>query len=328
MTFSLVIPVYRNEASLDQLVACLETLNRGMDGELEAVFVIDGSPDGSHEILARKLPGAGFRSQLLSLSRNFGSFAAILAGLEHGSGSQFAVMAADLQEPPELILEFRRRLLEGSVDIVVGRRTARADPMLARAASAIFWRFYQLLVQPEIPKGGVDVFACTKVVRDQLLLLRERNSTLVGLLFWVGFRRTDVAYVRRPRRHGASSWSLSRRVRYLLDSVFAFSDLPVRLLSLAGIGGMTIAVVLGAVVLITKLTGGIDVPGYTATILTVVFFGGLNAFGLGLIGEYLWRTFENTKSRPAFIVAHRGQYPGNPRDRDPSAPGIEEGPGR
>ncbi len=310
MTFSLVIPVYRNELSIDELVACMEKLNGEMDGDLEVVFVVDGSPDRSHEILAGRLPAAGFRSQLLSLSRNFGSFAAILAGLAHGTGSHFAVMAADLQEPPELIVEFRRRLLKGDVDIVAGRRIARADPFLTRATSAIFWRFYRSLIQREIPRGGVDVFACTREVRDQLLLLRERNSTLVGLLFWVGFRRAEVAYVRMPRRHGASSWSMSRRVRYLLDSVFAFSDLPVRLLSLAGVSGMVIAVVFGAVVLISKLVGGIVVPGYTATILTVIFFGGLNALGLGLIGEYLWRTFENTKSRPAYIVERRGQYSG------------------
>lgn len=306
--FSVVIPVYRNEASLIELITSLDELNQAMDGDLEAVFVVDGSPDHSLQILTDHLPGRTFASQVLELSRNFGSFAAILAGLQHGRGPHFAVMAADLQEPPELMLEFRQKLLEGEADIVVGRRIAREDPLSQRLLSAIFWRLYRALVQREIPPGGVDVFACNEMVRSQLLILRERNSTLIGLVFWLGFRRTEVPYRRKQRRHGTSSWSLGRRVRYLLDSVFAFSDLPVRLLSFTGLAGMSFALVLGAVVVVSKLVGNIEVPGYTATILTVVFFGGLNAFGLGMIGEYLWRTFENTKMRPPFLVARHWSF--------------------
>ncbi len=321
LTFSLVMPVYRNEGSLPELMEALEELDRAMAGDLEAIFVVDGSPDRCLELLHNYLPGASFASQLLVLSRNFGSFAAILAGLERGTGEHFGVMAADLQEPPELVLRFRQKLLGGEVDLVVGRRISRSDSWGIRMTSAIFWGLYRSLVQREIPKGGVDVFACTAAVRDHLVALRELNSTLVGLVFWLGFRREEIPYSRRPRRHGASAWTLARRVRYLLDSVFAFSDLPVRLLSLAGLVGMISALILGGVVLTSKLIGGIAVPGYTATILTVVFFGGLNAFGLGLIGEYLWRTFENTKARPRFIVARQWSYPdaGGPDEAEPAS---------
>ena len=307
--FSLIIPVYKNEGSIQELIASLEELNRAMTGDLEAIFVVDGSPDRSLALLLELLPGAGFASQLLVLSRNFGSFPAILAGLERGTGPHFAVMAADLQEPPELILRFREKLLEGDVDLAVGRRIVRKDRLGRRVSSAIFWSLYRALVQRDIPRGGADVFACNTRVRDQLVSLRELNSTLIGLLFWVGFRRVEVPYTRGVRRHGVSSWSLARRARYLLDSVFAFSDLPVRSLGIAGLLGMSLSLVLGAIVLISKLVGDIGVPGYSATILTVVFFGGLNAFGLGLIGEYLWRTFENTKARPPFIVAEHRRFP-------------------
>lgn len=307
--FTVVIPVYRNEGSIPEVLACLEDLNRNMDGELEAVFVVDGSPDSSLELLRQQLPEAEFTSQLILLSRNFGSFPAILAGLEHGCGAHFAIMAADLQEPPELILQFREKLLEGDADVVIGRRVERGDPLGVRISSAIFWRLYRGLAQRELPKGGVDVFACSRKVRSHLLRLRELNSTLVGLIFWVGFRRAEIPYSRRPRRHGASSWSFAKRVRYLLDSIFAFSDLPVRLLSLVGVVGMGLALVLGIVVLTSKLVGEIRVPGYAATILAVIFFGGLNTLGLGLIGEYLWRTFENTKGRPPFIVTRRWRFP-------------------
>lgn len=317
MTFSIVVPVYRNEESIAELLRSLEGLDRDMRGELEAVFVVDGSPDRSLELLLRELPAAPFRSRLVTLSRNFGSFAAILAGLELGLGPHFAIMAADLQEPPELYLAFRAALLTGDAEVLIGRRIGRQDPLSMRVASRLFWGLYRLMVRKDLPPGGVDVFACNRKARDQLVALRELNSTLIGLLYWIGFRRAEIPYRRRRRAHGTSAWSLARRVRYFLDSVFGFSDLPVRLLGLAGILGMTLAVILGVVVVWARLTGRTEVPGYTATALIVIFFGGLNAFGLGLIGEYLWRAFENTKARPPFIVAGSWDFPGARIDDDP-----------
>jgi glycosyltransferase involved in cell wall biosynthesis len=309
--FSLVVPVFRNEGSLPELLEALDDLDRRTGADLEVVFVVDGSPDCSLELLQTRLPGCRFKAQLLALSRNFGSFPAITAGLAAARGEAFGVMAADLQDPPELMLEFRERLLADSCDVVVGTRVGRGDPLTTRAASALFWWLYRRLVQAEVPPGGVDVFGCNRAFRDHLLALRERNTTLVGLLFWLGFRRDAVPYVRRPRRHGRSAWSLRRRVRYLLDSGFAFSDLPVRLMSLAGFAGMSLAVILAAIVFVARLRGDIPVPGYTATVLSVMFFGGLNSLGIGVLGEYVWRTFENSKGRPGYVVARRREFPGS-----------------
>jgi len=302
--YSVVVPVYRNESSVADLLNSLEELNRDLDGLLEAVLVVDGSPDRCAELLAEKLPRAGFDSQLLCLSRNYGSFAAIRAGLASARGTFVAVMSADLQEPPELVLEIYTKLLSGEFDVVVGRRVGREDPPLERLASAIFWSLYRKFVQPQVPKGGVDIFGCTSGFRDHLLRLVERNSTLVGLVFWLGFRRGEVEYSRRVRTSGRSGWSLTRRIRYLLDSTFAFSDLPIRFLSGAGVLGLFASLVLGLVVLVARVTGQISVPGYAATILAVMFFGGLNALGIGILGEYVWRAFENTKGRPEFVVAN------------------------
>lgn len=310
---TLVIPVYRNEESISDLVAAVGDLSRALGGDFEAVFVDDGSPDGSRALLQERLPRAGFRSQLVVLSRNFGSFAAVRAGLAAGKGEQFAVMAADLQEPPDLALRFHEELSSGRCDVVVGTRDGRGDSPGARLASAIFWFLYRRVVQREIPPGGVDVFGCTRRFRDEILSLRERNSTLVGLIFWLGFRRREIGYVRRPRKHGTSAWSFRRKFRYLLDSTFAFSDLPIRLLSLAGILGIAGSLLLGVVVLAAKLLGRVSVPGYTATVLTVMFFGGLNSFGIGILGEYLWRTFENTKGRPGHVAVRVEEYSGGER---------------
>jgi polyisoprenyl-phosphate glycosyltransferase len=300
---TLVVPVFRNEASIPELLEAVGRIAATLAGEFEAVFVDDGSPDGSRELLERSLSTVSFRSQLVVLSRNFGSLSAVRAGLAAGQGDYFAVMAADLQEPPELMLEFHRALSSGSCEVVVGTRDSREDPLGTRVASAIFWRLYRLVVQREVPVGGVDVFGCTRNFRDQILALTERNSTLVGLIFWLGYDRREVRYSRRARRHGRSAWTFGRKLRYLLDSAFAFSDLPIRILSLAGLVGMALAVSLAGAVVAARLHHDIVVPGYAATVLTVMFFGGLNAFGLGVIGEYVWRTFENTKQRPGHIVA-------------------------
>jgi len=259
-------------------------------------------------LLAAALPEASFPAQLLALSRNFGSYPAISAGLASARGDLFAVMAADLQEPAEFVLEMRQKLASGLYDVVVGTRTGRADPWLSRWLATTFWKLYKRLVQREMPTGGVDVFGCTREFRAHLLALPERNTTLVGLIFWLGFRRGEVSYHRQPRQHGQSAWSFWRKLRYLLDSTFAFSDLPMRLLSLAGMLGITLAVVLGSVVLLAKVTGRIALPGYSATVLLIMFFGGLNSLGLGLIGEYVWRAFENTKGRPTYVVAQRREF--------------------
>ena len=318
--FSLIIPVYRNEASIPSLLERLEELNQQMAGDLEAVLVVDGSPDRSLELLAAALPHAGFASQLLSLSRNFGSYPAISAGLDSARGSLFAVMAADLQEPAEFIVEIRKKLETRLYDVVVGTRAGRQDPLVNRWFATTFWKLYKLLVQKEIPVGGVDVFGCNREFKEHLLALPERNTTLVGLIFWLGFRRGEVSYFRQPRQHGKSAWSFWRKLRYLLDSTFAFSDLPVRLLSLVGILGITLAVVLGSIVLFAKVSGNINLPGYSAVVLLIMFFGGLNSLGLGLIGEYVWRAFENTKGRPTYIIARRSEFKAERTLYGPKAP--------
>lgn len=312
---SLVIPLYRNEESLPALLEALTSLSESVRQDLqeicEVVFVIDGSPDRCELLLRERLTAMPFPSKLVTHSRNFGSFAAVRTGLAAGSGDFYAVMAADLQEPPELPARILEALKSGEVDVVVGQREGgRGDPWSSRLASSVFWMLYRRLVMSEIPPGGVDVFGCTRRVRDLLLSLSEANSSLIGQLFWLGFRRRTVPYARRRRRHGKSSWSLTRRLRYLADSVFSFTDLPIRILIGLGIGGAVLATLLTSIVLLLRITGNIPVPGYTATVITVLFFGALNCLGLGVIGNYAWRAFENTKSRPLAVVASETSFAG------------------
>ena len=310
MKHALVVPVYRNEESVPQLFAAVSGIAAATPGEFECVFVVDGSPDRSGERLGELLPGADFKSTLLLLSRNFGSFAAIRAGLKAVDADYYAMMAADLQEPPELVLEFFRSLREEPVDVVIGVREARADPAAGKLAAKGFWALYRRLVQPEMPAGGFDLFGCNREFRDHLLELTEVRSALVGQVLWLGFRRKHVGYGRLAREHGDSAWTLGKKLNYLQDSIFAFTDLPIRVLLGTGLIGIVISLLVGGAVLAGRLSGAIAVPGYAATILVVLFFAAINLFGLGIVGSYAWRAYENSKHRPESIVLSRSTFGG------------------
>jgi glycosyltransferase involved in cell wall biosynthesis len=314
MRHSIIIPVYKNEQNIPRLLTALEDLNQKLNKDLECVFVVDGSPDKSFEILKQNLPSAKFQSQLLGHSRNFGSFPAIRSGLNTAKGTYLAVMAADLQEPPELILKFFKSLGANECDVAIGTRNGRNDPFLSRLTSSLFWRLYKKIILPEMPEGGVDIFGCNKVFCDQLLQLEESRSSLVALVFWLGFRRKFISYERQIRLEGKSAWTFGKKIDYMMDSIFAFTDLPIRLLTRVGMFGCIISILLGIIIILARLTGDVTVPGYAATMLVVLFFGTLNLFGLGLIGNYAWRGYENTKKRPMAIVSLMQEFKGQPNE--------------
>lgn len=297
--FSVVVPVYRNEASLPRVVERLIELASKLDGELEAVFVIDGSPDASLDAITQLLEDGRLRAQVLELSRNFGSFSAIRAGMRVGRGDFLAVMAADLQEPVEVVATFFELLEADECDIAFGARASREDNSFSSRA---FWWLYRKFVNPEIPKGGVDIFGCTRVVAQRIVSFPETHTSLIGLLFWVGFRRAFVPYD-RVASDGTSGWTTGRRLRYLFDSVYAFTDLPIILLQVVGVVGLVGSVVGGTIVLGAWMLGAIDQPGYTPLMIVILASASAILIGLGVVGSYVWRGYENGKARPLEIVA-------------------------
>jgi glycosyltransferase involved in cell wall biosynthesis len=311
---SVIVPVYRNEANVPALLERLGALNRSVAGGIEAVCVVDGSPDASHGLLAEGLARAPYASRLLLLSRNFGSFPAIREGLRVAAGRWFAVMAADLQEPQELVEQFFAALRNDEADIVLGTRATRADGLGDRAAANAFWGTYRRFINPEMPPGGIDVFGCNVAFRDKLLEFAETHSSLVGQILWLGFRRKTIAYARGARDVGVSAWTFRRKARYLMDNVFAFSDLPIKVFVSLGFVGLATSVVVGAAVIIGRVSGAFAVPGYAATMTAIVFFASLNLFALGIMGSYVWRAYENTKGRPIAVVMRDERFgPGSTR---------------
>lgn len=299
---SLIIPVYQNAENIPDLIPALSDIHARASEPMEVVFVVDGSPDRSEGMLRERLREAPFPSQLICHSRNFGSFAAIRTGIAHTRGERIAVMAADLQEPPALVLEFFRILRDEPFDVCVGTRVSRDDPWRARVSSQGFWFLFRQLVMPSMPRGGIDVFACNNAVAKVLITLEESHSSLIAQLIWIGFRRKEVPYDRLPRVAGRSGWSLRKRVSYMLDSIFSFTDRPLQLISLLGTLGMVTSVAYGIVVVIARWNGWIKEAGYTTLVVLILFSMFLNLFSLGIVGQYVWRTFENSKGRPLSIV--------------------------
>ncbi|TPJ42300.1 glycosyltransferase family 2 protein [Mesorhizobium sp. B2-5-13] len=302
-TRSIVFPIYRNQANVPSLMQAVANFHARYGGDIEFVFVIDGSPDESGPLLLNALKTSAFDYKIIFHSRNFGSFTAIRTGLEHASGDHVAAMAADLQEPPELIVEFFSILDKDGADVVFGRRTGRNDPPITRFLSKAFWAAYRRLVLPSMPSGGVDIFACNRQVLEAILSIEEPNSSLVVQLFWVGFRREFVPYRRREREHGTSAWSMARRFRYMMDSIFSFSDFPIILTLWVGFAGCLLSLMFAAVTVAARLLGNIDAAGYTTLVLLIVGFGSASLMVQGILGCYLWRAVENTKSRPLRVIS-------------------------
>ena len=305
MKYSVIIPVYKNEASIPRLLQVLTGMNKELNGQLEAVFVVDGSPDQSYLLLRNALDQLDFSAQLLAHSRNFGSFSAIRTGLMEARGEYFGVMAADLQEPPELLVTFFTLLAADECDVAIGTRIGRNDPPMSRLGSRLFWSLYRRLVVRDMPEGGVDIFGCNRIFLAQLLRLEEARSSLVALIFWLGFRRKLIGYERQSRQEGSSTWTLSKKIDYMFDSIFAFTDYPIRVLIRLGVIGSLLSLLFGTIIFIARLFGAFEVPGYAAIMVAVLFLGALNLLGLGLVGTYAWRGYENSKKRPLSVISRK-----------------------
>jgi glycosyltransferase involved in cell wall biosynthesis len=299
--YSIVIPVYNNESSIDPLFDSLEKVQAELGNRVEVIFVNDASPDAAALRILKRSQKSNLEVKLINHSRNFGSFSAIRTGFRYTSADFVGVISADLQEPPSLLLSFFKQLETTSVDIVFGSRTSRNDPFLSRVFSNVYWFLYKKFINKEIPKNGVDVFACKKNVIDVINQLNETNTSLIGMLFWIGFNRDFHEYERLERQHGKSAWTFKKKFIYMSNSVFAFSDLPIKIIRTLGLLGSSISLLLGSLLIVFSITGRIEVPGYAPTMLAILFGNSAILIGLGILGSYLWRTYENSQARPYAI---------------------------
>ena len=300
---SVVIPVYYNEGSLPELFAELmrveEILRRSRGIELELIFVDDGSGDNSFAELM-KIKQIRPDTCVVKLARNFGAIHAIKTGLQYVTGDCFTMLAADLQDPPELLVEMADKWLAGS-KFVICVRESRQDPFLSKAFARLYYGILRLTVTKTYPSGGFDL-----ALMDELLLpylqRSGKNINISLFAYWLGFEPEVIYYERRERAHGKSRWTFSKKFTYLLDSILGFSVVPIRIISFTGLIVALLSFIYGIVLIFNASVNHVIVPGFTTIATLVAFLLGLIIIMLGIIGEYLWRVFDEVNRRPEYVI--------------------------
>lgn len=301
MKISIVIPVYYNEDNLRPLYDDIkEKLYTHPEYDWEIIMVNDGSQDKSYSILT-DLARHDERVKAYSLSRNFGSHAAILCGLTRCTGDCAVVKAADLQEPTEMIIDMINSWKKGN-NVVLAVREKRNESKKQIAFANLYYWLVRKTALTNMPQGGFDVYLIDRKVINVLMQLDEKNSALTGQILWSGFRTDKIYYTRLAREIGESKWTLKKKIRLVSDSLFSFSTLPITIVSLVGTISCLGALIWAAFVVILKILGLINVSGWTTLFVFNLFSFGIIMLTLGILGGYLWRAFDASRNRPPFII--------------------------
>ena len=311
---SVVVPVYNEEKTvapfLDAIVPHLEHLPTSW----EVVFVNDGSSDGTFDRIM-DLAAEESRVRIIDLSRNFGKEAALTAGLDNAQGDATIIMDADLQDPPHLIGEMVSRWAEGFDVVLAKRDSRRSDTLLKRTTAATFYRIYNRISAIEATPNVSDCRLMDKRVVEALAALPERVRFMKGLFAWVGFRSTVITFQRPPRHSGESKFSYWKLWNFALDGLTSFSTIPLRIWSYLGTCIALLSFLYGSWIISRTLIFGVDVPGYASMLTAILFLGGLQLLGIGILGEYLGRTYLEAKQRPIYLI--RQLYGFGPRGEAP-----------
>lgn len=297
---SIIVPVYWNSDTLMLLYQDMKEKILHRLEEYEIVFVDDGSGDNSWEIM-NQIRDMDENVRLVKLSRNFGEHAAILAGLSVCTGDCAVTKQADLQEDSELILELYEKWKEGS-KVVLAVRADRDEGAVQKFFANLYYTMMRKLVVKNMPKGGFDCYLLDRQVIEVLLMLDEKNSALTLQVLWVGFKTEKVYFHRKAREIGKSRWTLSKKVKLVVDSMMSFSYFPVRFMSLLGSAYAIVAVIMAIVLVAQKLSGIEDMPGWTSLMVLMLFSFGVIMVMLGLLGEYIWRALDASRNRPPFLI--------------------------
>jgi glycosyltransferase involved in cell wall biosynthesis len=299
---SVVIPMYYEEKVAEECYRRLKAVMDGCGYEYELVFVNDGSRDGTLDILE----GIALRDRkvkVLSFSRNFGHQVAVTAGIDKARGSAIVIIDADLQDPPELIVEMLGLWEQGWQVVYAKRKRRKGESVFKRTTASIFYRVLDKLSDTRIPLDTGDFRLIDAKVADELRLMRERNRFLRGMVSWIGFKQVPIEYEREERYAGETKYPLKKMIKLALDGIISFSSKPLKLSQYLGFFAVICA---GAVLiysLLYRLVGGRNlVTGWASIMTTVAFLGGVQLISIGILGEYIGRMYEESKGRPLYII--------------------------
>ena len=303
---SIVVPCYNEEKALPYFYKTVtevsQTLGSKYGLDFEFVFVDDGSKDNTIGYI-RQLAQQDERVRYVSFSRNFGKEAALLAGLEHSKGSLVAVMDADLQDPPELLEEMYIALSEEDYDCAAARRTTRTgEPPVRSFFAKLFYKLINKISNAEITDGARDYRLMKRCVVDAILSLKEYNRFSKGIFGWVGFKTKWIKYENVERVAGDTKWSFWKLLLYSIDGIVAFSTVPLSLAALFGILFCIVAFIMILVIITKTLIWGDPVAGYPSTVCIIFLVSGVQMFSIGILGQYMSKTYMETKNRPKYII--------------------------
>ena len=302
-TFSIIIPIYKSEKNLPVTVPyIMESIPKLFgDYNVELIMVNDGSPDNSWELMQEYKKQYPDTIRIASFTRNFGQTAAVYYGLSIAKGEVMGVISADLQDPFELFVEMLSRYEEGS-RLVCAVRQSRKEKGLGVMFSKMTHKMIRKFINPEYPIGGFDFYLMDSYVRDKLLSISEKNCQPQISLLWLGVPTQFVGYTRKKRDIGKSGWTLSKKVKLFIDIFTTYSYMPLRVMSVIGCISAFLAFIYGAYLVIRAIAAPITVPGWTTIVVLLILFSGLILLSLGILGEYLWRIFDEVKKKPMYLV--------------------------
>lgn len=297
---SIVVPVYYNEDTLELLYEDLKKKVLGKLDEYEIVFVDDGSGDNSFQVMS-SLRERDSHVKCVKLSRNFGEHAALLAGLSSCTGDCAVTKQADLQEDSGIILEMYESWKRGNKVVLAVRKERKENPVKVFFAN-LYYSLIRKMVNKNMPSGGCDCYLVDRKVIEVLERLDEKNSSLTLQVLWAGFCTDKIYFVRQEREIGKSRWTLSKKIKLVMDSVMSFSYFPLRFMSGLGIVFNILALILLISVFVEKATTGTPIVGWASLMCVILCASGLIMLMLGILGEYIWRTLDAARTRPPFII--------------------------
>lgn len=305
---SIVVPCYNEEETIDLFYEALEKIGKNMNEKFEYIFVNDGSKDQTLNKL-RNLAAKDKESvRYISFSRNFGKEAALYAGLVHATGDYITVMDADLQDPPELLPKMVQEIKTTDYDCIGTRRVSReGEPPIRSFFARQFYRVINHISDTEIVDGARDYRLMTRQMVDAILQMTEYNRFSKGIFSWVGFNTKYLEFENRERVAGETTWSFWSLFKYSIDGIVAFSEVPLSIASVVGLGSFVFALVIAIIIIIRKLVFGDPTSGWTSLVVIILGMGGLQLFCLGILGKYLGKTYLETKKRPIYIVKETEQ---------------------
>ena len=300
MKISIILPVYNEEENIQPIYERVTAVLQKLTKAYEIIFVNDGSRDRTAELLIT-LQKKDTYVRVLTFTRNFGHQAAVTAGLDHCTGDYVAILDADLQDPPEVLPEFLKKLEDG-YDVVYAIRTSRKENFFKRVAYSGFYRLLKAVSNIDIPLDSGDFCVMTRRVVLTMRKLPERNRFVRGIRSWVGFKQTGLAYERAERHAGNSKYTFRKLLQLATDGILSFSYIPLRLMTFGGLFAFFMSIVGVFVALYLRLFTRTFVPGFATTVMLLMFSGGLIMLGLGIIGEYIARIYDEVKQRPPYVL--------------------------